>query len=152
MHIHPHPSGTMDLSFKPSQPYFSLIHIGNVGFDIDDRCALDHVIIQDMNDVFLHRHNSKGAQSNRVRTMRAPGREYSAFGVIHRGMGSEAGCGGTVKMEYDIDMRKSLDILKARGKLREYFECALLILGIREWSGRFILGLEGRMDDPDGME
>ena len=63
---------------------FSVIEIGDIGFDVKKRCAIQHVNAFDVKVVPFYAEQTNCRESNRVGSARVAGGKYSMFLVIQK--------------------------------------------------------------------
>lgn len=96
-----------------------------VGFDVQDRSALDHIDSGDFQNVPLSFMEPDDGHADQVRSVRTAGGENSSWFVIEWGAGDQVLHFGIVEGEENDEMGEAIDVLESFLELLEDFELAL---------------------------
>jgi hypothetical protein len=101
---------------------------GHVGFNVEDRSAVEHVDAVNMELRTVATEEFDDSKGNRIRTARGPGCEDAVGTIVGRGRTEEFVALGAVESPDDEKMRKAFDVSEAGFVLGKDFEDAFFVV------------------------
>ena len=128
------------------------VAVWKVGFDVQDRGAVQQVTVGDLQDPFVDTREANGRKTDRVRALRRPRREHAALALVARRLHLRRSAASVMAPEQQPDVAEPAEIL-------ETVLHTLADLDLRRRTSsqpalprRFVVHLQRAPHEPDGVQ